>query len=264
MPSLPLQRHADYGPLTTVQIGALTGMLEGDRAYDATLGIPQQRVDAGWAAAAWRSMWHLPDNVPLLIGEGGVGVDFEMSWNAGGNRVDVLIAGNLQLIMEDGLWDFILAGLRVRDNETIAYGLDDDILTQYVSASNKWSCSFSSQLGVTALFEWDIPIGAGGAAAAALDYQFMLDGELSNLIRGGGAGLLAETDGSGTYRESVWKIPHYAGDYSGDWSTIPLPTPASLVDGGIFTAFNSNGGVLASRLYGRSNGAWGFIDFTSG
>jgi hypothetical protein len=49
MPTLKMQDHADYDPDTTVNIGGITGMVEGDRVYDTTTGIPQYRS----AGAAW-------------------------------------------------------------------------------------------------------------------------------------------------------------------------------------------------------------------
>lgn len=49
MPTTVIQRHAEYDPATTAAIGGITGMVEGDRVYDTTTGIPQYRS----AGAAW-------------------------------------------------------------------------------------------------------------------------------------------------------------------------------------------------------------------
>ena len=107
--------------------------------------------------------------------------------------------------------------------------------------------------GLARAWHWDIPVAAGGAADAALDYQFKVAGTLE-------AGLLAETDGSGSYRAATWKIPYNTADYNADWSGYTAPDPASLTNGSMVLVHNSNGGG-ADRLYAYSGGGWHYIDF---
>ena len=109
-----------------------------------------------------------------------------------------------------------------------------------------------SGAGVAHAMHYDIVIGAGGAADAAIDHQFLLDGVLE-------AGLLAETDGSGSYRDPVFKIPYYTADYGAAWASVSLPAPASLANGSEAVLYNSNGAVLASRRYTYTNGAWTYV-----
>jgi hypothetical protein len=250
MPSLQAQEHGNYGLLTTAQIAALSGMTEGDKAYDSTLGVPFQYVDAAWAAPGWKSVWHLPDDVSLELGEGGASSDFGMNWVSASNRVDVNTGGA-------GLMRWWVGDVQLLNDIGLCWGTDVDWKAEFVSASNKMTYTALAQAGISFLIEWDVPISAGGAAAAALDYKFMLDGALE-------AGLLAETDGAGSYRQPVWKVPYQAGDFGADWSGFTPPTPASLVNGSEMVAYNSNAGVLASRKYIYSNNNWGYIDFTSG
>lgn len=113
----------------------------------------------------------------------------------------------------------------------------------------------ASSAGVARAIHFDIPIGAGGAADAAIDYQFKLDNVLE-------AGLLAETSGGGTYQNPVWKIPYMTGDYGAAWATYTAPAPASLVNGSMVVAYNSNAGALNSRLYIYSNSAWVSVALT--
>jgi hypothetical protein len=47
-----------------------------------------------------------------------------------------------------------------------------------------------------------------------------------------------------------------SGDYGVAWASISLPSGSN---GMMFTAYNSNAGVLASRLYIYSNSAWHYI-----
>lgn len=108
--------------------------------------------------------------------------------------------------------------------------------------------------GTAMAINFNIPVGAGGAAAAALDHQLRIDGVME-------AGLLAETDGAGTYREPVFKIPAYSADYGVAWASPPNPTPASLVDGGMFTAHNTNDDTY--RLYAYLNAGWRSVEAAS-
>lgn len=52
---------------------------------------------------------------------------------------------------------------------------------------------------------------------------------------------------------------YVSGDYGALWASISLPTG---VNGMQFTAYNSNAGVLGSRLYIYSNSAWHYITIT--
>jgi hypothetical protein len=94
---------------------------------------------------------------------------------------------------------------------------------------------------------FDIPVSAE-AANTALDFLFKIDGTTQ-------AGLFSESDGAGSGREAVWKIPYYSADYGVGWASPPNPTPTSLANGSMFVAYNSNG-AGSSRVYIRSNGSW--------
>jgi hypothetical protein len=138
--------------------------------------------------------------------------------------------------------------------------LDDDMLAlvgnfelggdiRFNDASGTTTIDTASTAGVARAIHFDIPVAAGGGANAALDYQFKVDGTLE-------AGLLAETNGAGGYQDPVFKIPYMSGDYGAAWATFTPPAPTSLANGSMVVAYNSNAGVLASRLYVYSNGGW--------
>ncbi len=124
---------------------------------------------------------------------------------------------------------------------------DENIV--FGATSGTTSIATASIAGVARALHFDIPVAAGGAANAALDYQFKVDGTLQ-------AGLLSETDGSGGARDAVWKIPAASADYGAAWASVSLPAPASLTDGAMIVLYNSNAGVLASRIYFYTNSAW--------
>ena len=52
---------------------------------------------------------------------------------------------------------------------------------------------------------------------------------------------------------------YISGDYGALWASISLP---SGVNGMQLVAYNSNAGVLASRLYIYSNSAWHYVMLT--
>ena len=108
--------------------------------------------------------------------------------------------------------------------------------------------------GTELKMQYNIPVGEGGAAAAALDHQMKIDGVLES-------GLLAETDGVGSYREPVFKIPYMEGDYEADWSTLTLPSPASLVNGCEVLVWNTNGAGEGRRYSYMGNG-WRYETLT--
>jgi hypothetical protein len=110
-----------------------------------------------------------------------------------------------------------------------------------------------SVAGVQRAIDFDIPVAAGGAANAALDFQFQID---STLL----FGLVAETDGAGSYQEPVAIIPHYSADYGVAWASAPAPTPASLQNGGCFIAHNTNDGSY--RFYCYTNSGWHYVALT--
>lgn len=153
-------------------------------------------------------------------------------------------------------WDILedaTGNLEFRYQSTAVFEVQDDGDMFFSNTTGTNTISTGSTAGVARAIYFDIPVAAGGAAAAGLDYQFLLDGTLE-------AGLLAETDGAGTYREPVWKIPYYTGDYGALWAGFAPPTPANIANGSMCVAYNSNAGVLASRLYVYSNAAWTFVD----
>ena len=47
--------------------------------------------------------------------------------------------------------------------------------------------------------------------------------------------------------------PYWTGDYGPAWAGLALP---AAPNGSLHVVYNSNAGVLATRLYGRSNGVW--------
>jgi len=110
-----------------------------------------------------------------------------------------------------------------------------------------------SAAGVARAVHFDIPVTAGGAAGAALDWQMQID---STLL----AGLIAETDGAGSYREPVFLIPHYSADYGVAWASPPAPSPASLQNGGHFVAHNTNDNTY--RAYYYTNSGWHYAALT--
>ena len=127
-----------------------------------------------------------------------------------------------------------------------------DVLFVDTSGSNNISTASTAGLGRDVYF--NIPVSAGGAAGNELAWRFRFDG--SNL-----AGLNAETDGAGTFREPVFQIPYYSGDYGAGWVAAPNPTPAGLEDGSMFIAHNTNG-AGDDRLFARSNSVWRSVQIT--
>jgi hypothetical protein len=125
---------------------------------------------------------------------------------------------------------------------------------RFNDATGTTTIDTASSAGVARAIHFDIPVGAGGAADAALDYQFKIDGTLE-------AGLLSETNGSGGYQDSVWKIPYMTGDYGAAWATYTAPAPASLTNGCMVMAYNTNG-AGDHRLYIYSNAGWHYVALT--
>lgn len=134
-------------------------------------------------------------------------------------------------------------------NYTIGLQIEKDGDLTLAKTSGTSVISTGSTAGVARAVHFDIPVAAGGAANAALDFQFQIDSTLE-------AGLLSETDGSGAYQDSVWKVPYHTADYGEGWASPPAPAPASIANGSMFIAYNSNGAEANSRIYAYSNGAW--------
>lgn len=103
--------------------------------------------------------------------------------------------------------------------------------------------------GVAKSLKLGIPIDTGGSASQALTIPMKLG---STTV----AGVLAETDGSGSFQKASFKIPYYTGDYGAAWGTFTTPESASIDNGAMCVAFNQNIGAFKSRLYVRSNGSW--------
>lgn len=117
----------------------------------------------------------------------------------------------------------------------------------FSSTSGTTTIKTGDVAGVARAIHFDIPVIVGGGADAALDYQFKLDGTLE-------AGLMAETDGAGSYRGAVWKNPYKTGAFGAAWASLTLPNLPVAPNGGHFTAYNSD--TLKTREYVYSNGAW--------
>lgn len=130
----------------------------------------------------------------------------------------------------------------------------NDLFVDRIEIGDDCIIQTKNSAGVTTQFYVEIPVDAGGAADAALDIGFKLDGTVE-------AGLLAETDGAGTYRNPVFKIPYMTGDYEADWSTFTPPAPTSLVNGCEVLAWNTNGGG-DGRRYSYVNGGWTYVALT--
>ena len=107
--------------------------------------------------------------------------------------------------------------------------------------------------GVARSMIFNMPVVAGGAAAGALSWLFQLDSVTE-------AGLIAETDGAGSYRLPLFKIPNYSADYGVAWVAPPAPAPAGLVNGCGFVAHNTNGNLY--RLYFYTNAGWHYATLT--
>lgn len=89
MPDVPEQRHGFYGPLTTAQINALTGMREGDTAYDTTLDEMKSYNGGTWDS----------------IG-GGAGNTLDKAYDQGGagsGRTITADSGAVQILGSGGL-----------------------------------------------------------------------------------------------------------------------------------------------------------------
>lgn len=111
----------------------------------------------------------------------------------------------------------------------------------------------SSVAGVAANLTFDIPIAAGGAANAVVQFPFQLDTVTE-------AGLLGETDGSGSYTQgkTIWKVPYRD---SGTNVTAPTnPTTAATWLGGL----RVEAGDDTNRIYLYANAAWHYINQTAG
>lgn len=113
----------------------------------------------------------------------------------------------------------------------------------------------TSSAGVARSITYDITVGAGGAANAVLQHAFHLDSVIE-------AGLLGETDGSGTYTQlkTVWKIP-YADAGAGTIGPT-APTTAATWNGGLF--LGASNAVANGRLYWNANEALHYVDATAG
>jgi len=101
----------------------------------------------------------------------------------------------------------------------------------------------ASSAGVAETLAIDIPVGAGGAADAELAIELHMDGTEE-------AGLHAETDGAGSYRNPVFAIPHETD--TNDWTAPTLPTNAP--EGSMKVAYNST--LDETRLWIYSNSTW--------
>jgi hypothetical protein len=134
------------------------------------------------------------------------------------------------------------------EGTSIAYG----VYVSALGADINWSGYFI-----------DSPVGIG------------VDGSLANLTalqigdtaQEGGDILVynpAGTDPSGiTFQVDTdlpaVKLPYWTGDYGIAWAGLALP---AAPNGSLHIVYNSNAGVLASRLYVRSNGAWTYATLT--
>lgn len=107
--------------------------------------------------------------------------------------------------------------------------------------------------GVTGGLYYDIKITTGGAANAVVFHQFMLDSVIE-------AGLLGETDGSGSYTQGKtgWKVPYRD---SGANVTVPVnPTTAATWLGCLRVESGNDG----DRIYAYANEGWKYAAVVAG
>ena len=111
----------------------------------------------------------------------------------------------------------------------------------------------ASSAGVARFLSFNISISAGGAANAVLQHSFELDSTAE-------AGLLSETDGSGSYTQAktIWKVPYR--DSGVNVAAPTDPTTAATWLGGL----RVEAGNDANRLYLYANEAWHYINQTAG
>jgi hypothetical protein len=142
------------------------------------------------------------------------------------------------------------------DDIAAYWGNSFDGQISYVPASNIMFIErLAGMAGIAGGISHNVGIAAGGAAAASIwGATDALDGIWES-------GLLAETDGAGSYREPVFKVPYYAADYGAAWAAPPNPTPAGIVNGCEFVAYNSNG-AGSYRRYSYLNGGWHYVAMT--
>lgn len=126
------------------------------------------------------------DDIHLSFGDAGAGTDAHIVWNSGGSYLSIFHSNAEQVRIWNG-------DVQILDNTGLVLGTGNDWKMEHVTATNKITHLATSQAGVTFLVEWDIPIGAGGAAAAPLTYDWMIDGTRLFAV-------VAETDGAGTYQ----------------------------------------------------------------
>jgi hypothetical protein len=197
------------------------------------------------------------DDVTTAWGDDGAGTDFHTLYQSAGPRQQFIFGGTECLAMASSGTFFreSTRPLYIYDNVYEYYGNNGDWY-QFYDESGDDVLKFASKsiAGVTAGVMWEMPIIAGGSGSQALRYVWKFDGTIE-------AGLIAETDGSGSYREPVWQVPHYDGAYNADWSGFTAPTPTGLVDGGMFIAYNSDGGGQC-RIYCYSNSGWRYVNLT--
>lgn len=127
-----------------------------------------------------------------------------------------------------------------------AIGSNGDICFTLAAGTSRLSSA--PVAGVARTIQYDIPIIAGGAGAAALNHQIQIDGVAE-------AGLYAETDGGGGYRGAVWKVPYASADYGAAWAGVVTPNPVGLANGSMIVLHNTNG-AGADRVYIYTNGVW--------
>ena len=108
------------------------------------------------------------------------------------------------------------------------------------------------------------PSGANLATVTAIVIDIYGASNQGFMIRGSGTSEL-EVTSSGTLIGGTLTVPngvigsYLSGNYGASWASISLP---SGVNGMQLVAYNSNAGVLASRLYIYTNSAWHYIMIT--
>jgi hypothetical protein len=242
----------------------VTADTDGAASYEKAVGLTPYY--SGAYGASWASG---PDPEPVNVQNGAfivaynsdeteaaIGVRANGSWEyirlGGGGSGDVVGPGSAT---DNAIARFDTTTGKLIQNSGVTID-DSDVMTgveNFVFGSATTSNANPSVAGVTSYINWDLPVAAGGAAAAALDYQFKIDGTLE-------FGLVAETDGAGSYENQAAILPYYSGDYDYSWSSsIPEPEPTSIQNGGIIAIYNTETTTTVNDGFGlrvRANGEW--------
>ncbi len=159
----------------------------------------------------------------------------DTSLTMGVNQTVILPAGAGYIYLQDGV--------------QLQCGTGGDLLVSHDGTDNL--IATRAILGTAFSTKFNMPIGAGGAANAALWWAFQLDTVTE-------AGLYGETDGAGSYTAAtpIWKVPYRD---SGANVTVPA-TPNAYQDGGL----RVEAGNDTERIYFIANAGWKYVTKTGG